>query len=294
MVADAYDTIDTNGGGDLLAALKAVPMRVMCALLGVPATDLEAFVGWADALSPTFGLMDSEQQAAASASIVELLDYVGRMIEDLEPDRQDDTTGRGHLLTALLEAEEDGDRLTRDETVDMVANLLVGGHDTTGSQIGCTLITLLGSADASNTLRADESVAPSAVWETMRVAPSLTVIPRVNTAPIEVGGIDRPAGTFFLLCLASANRDAQVWPDPDRFVIDRFVPNGHGAADAPKPLSFGTGSHFCLGSHMARMTLDEVTVGLARHPVTLALDPAEVEWRQVLGRSPVTIDVISN
>ena len=115
----------------------------------------------------------------------------------------------------------------------------------------------------------------------------------MNTAPIQVGGIDRPAGTFFLLCLASANRDAQVWPDPDRFIVDRFVPNRNGGADAPKPLSFGTGSHFCLGSHMARMTLDEVTLGLARHPVALALDPADVEWRQVLGRSPVALDVIS-
>ncbi len=289
LVADAYDDIDADGGGDLLAALKAVPMRVMCALLGVPETDLDAFIRWADALSPTFGLMDDEQQAAASAAIVELLGYVGALIEALGPDRDDDETGRGHLLTALLEAEEDGDRLTRDETVDMVANLLVGGHDTTGSQIGCTLITLLGDADAISALRADESIVPSAVWETMRVEPSLTVIPRVNMQPVEVGGIERPAGTFFLLCLASANRDAQVWPDPNRFVVDRFV-----SGDAPKPLSFGTGSHFCLGSHMARMTLEEVTVGLANHPVSLTVDPAEVEWRQVLGRSPVTIDVRSD
>ena len=138
-VSGAYDSIDANGGGDLLAALKAIPMRVMCSLLGVPETDLDAFIAWGDALSPTFGLMTDEQQRAASSAIVELLDYVGAMIEALEPDRRNGDAGRGHLLTALLEAEDDGDRLTRDETVDMIANLLVGGHDTTGSQIGCTL-----------------------------------------------------------------------------------------------------------------------------------------------------------
>jgi cytochrome P450 len=289
LVDDAYDTVDVNGGGDLVDALKAVPMRVMCALLGVPDTDLDAFVTWADALSPTFGLMDADQQAAASDAIVELLGYVGAMIEALEPDGREDESGRGHLLTALLEAEEDGDRLSRDETVDMVANLLVGGHDTTGSQIGCSLITLLGDDEALTALRADPSLASSAVWETMRIEPSLTVIPRVNTQPLDVGGIERPAGTFFLLCLASANRDAAVWPDPDRFVIDRFA-----SPDTPKPLSFGTGSHFCLGSHMARMTLDEVTVGLATHPVSLRVDPADIEWRQVLGRSPVALDVVAH
>jgi cytochrome P450 len=288
LVDHAYGEIGEAGGGDLLAALKSAPMRVMCALLGVPETDLDAFIGWADALSPTFGVMDEQEQAAAGAAIVELLDYLGGMIEGFDTSRDPDD-GRGHLLAALLEAEEDGDRLTRHETVDMVANLLVGGHDTTGSQIGCTLLTLLRDTSALAAVRADATVARSAVWETMRVEPSLTVIPRVNVQPVDVGGVERPVGTLFLLCLASANRDPRVWSEPNRFLVDRFV-----APDVPKPLSFGTGSHFCLGAHMARMTLDEVVVGLSNHPVSLAGDPASIEWRQVLGRSPSAIEVTSD
>jgi cytochrome P450 len=287
-VADAYDTIDADGGGDLFAALKTVPMRVMCALLGVPETDLDDFVRWADALSPTFGLMDGDQQAAASAAIVELLDYLEGRIDDLDHERRPEDNGRGALLTALLEAEEGGDRLTRHETIDMVANLLVGGHDTTGSQIGCSLIRLLGDREALAALYADQALAPSAVWESMRIEPSLTVIPRVNLEPIELGGIERPAGSLILLCLASANRDPSIWADSNRLLVDRFT-----SPDTPKPLSFGTGQHFCLGSHMARMTLDEVVSGLARHPVVLRDDPAEVPWRQVLGRSPVAVEVVA-
>ena len=68
---------------------------------------------------------------------------------------------------------------------------------------------------------------------------------------------------------------------------------GSCPSDVPKPLSFGTGSHFCLGSHMARMTLEEVTLGLANHSVSLGDDPGNIEWRQVLGRSPVAIEVVS-
>jgi cytochrome P450 len=221
-----------------------------------------------------------------SSAIVELRSYTREMIEGRDRDGGLDGSRRGQLLTALLEAEDDGDRLTRDETIDMITNLLVGGHDTTGSQIGCTLFTLLGDDEALGSLRADETIASAAVWETMRMEPSLTVIPRVNQEPVEVGGIVRPSGTFFLLCLASANRDPAVWAEPNRFVVDRFT-----APDVPKPLSFGTGAHFCLGSHMARMTLDEVTLGLARHPVTLRHDPVKIEWHQVLGRSPVALEV---
>jgi cytochrome P450 len=229
--------------------------------------------------------MDEHEQAAASVAIVELLDYVAAMIEALEHEGRGGE-GDGHLLRALLEAEEDGDRLTRGETVDMVANLLVGGHDTTGSQIGCSLLTLLRDEEAMSALRTDDQLAASAVWETMRLEPSLPLIPRVNLEPVEVGGVDRPAGTLLLLCLASANRDPSVWSEPDQLRIDRFV-----SAEVPKPLSFGTGSHFCLGSHMARMTLELAVSGLANHAVVLAVDPATVEWRSVLGRSPAAIEV---
>jgi cytochrome P450 len=287
MVAEAYDELVTRGGGDLVATLRTVPMRVMCSMLGVPGRYFDSFVEWANALSPTFGMMTDEQIAAASAAVTELLACVGEMIEERASYDAGDGGASADLLSALLEAEDDGDRLTRAETIDMVANLLVGGHDTTGSQVGCSLLALLRDEAAMASLRGDPDLAPSATWETMRIEPSIIAIPRLSTEPVEVGGVERPAGTFFLLMLASANRDATIWAEADRLVADRFI-----SADTPKPLSFGTGLHFCLGSHMARMTLDEVIAGLATHPLALADDAADVEWRQVLGRSPVAVDVV--
>jgi cytochrome P450 len=280
MVAAAYDEIDAASGGDLVAALARIPMRVMCALLGVPHEDLGDFQRWGDALSPAFALMDETQQADATMAIVELLDYVGDLVSAREHLAGDD------LLTALLQTESDGDRLTRGETVDIVANLLVAGHDTTGSQIGCTLFALLTHPDAADRLRNDPSLVPSAVSETMRFEPSIIGMPRTVTAPLVVGGIERTPGTMLVLCLASANRDAQVWKDPDDLRIDRFVPD-----TAPRLLSFGTGPHFCLGAHMARMTLEEITRRFAARPYALVPDADAVPWRQVLGRSPATLPV---
>lgn len=279
MVRDAYASIDATGGDDLIEALVGVPMRVMCTLLGVPDADLSAFRGWGDALSPAFAIMDDAQQAAATLAIVELLDHVGEMVAGRDGADGDD------LLTALLHAEADGDRLTRTETVDIVANLLVAGHDTTGSQIGCTLFALLTHPDAVRALHADPTLVASAVSETMRFEPSIIGMPRTVTDPLVVGGIERPRGTLLVLSLASANRDAEVWKDADSFVVDRFV----GAA--PRLLSFGTGPHFCLGAHMARMTLEAVTRNFGAGRYELRADPAEVMWRQVLGRSPVALEV---
>ena len=117
--------VAADGGGDLVDVYALLAMRVMCRLLGVPEEDVAVFGGWADALSPIFGLMEPQQIAAATDAIGDLLAYV----DDLAQRRRTDPGS--DLITSLLAAEEAGDRLTHDELVAMVANLLVGGHDTT-------------------------------------------------------------------------------------------------------------------------------------------------------------------
>src|SRR5262249_57789054 len=97
------------------------------------------------------------------------------------------------LIPALIRAEHEGDRLTRDETVAMVANLLVGGHDTTASQIGCTLLALLTRPEALSQIRSDPARLGSIVAETIRIEPGIPSAPRTVSAPIEISGIERPA-----------------------------------------------------------------------------------------------------
>ncbi len=279
-VGAAFDGIVREGGGDLVDAFGRVPMNVMCRLLGVPEDDVPRFGDWVDALSPTFGFMDPEQIQAASSAIDQLLDYVGTLVSRRRSSPADD------LITSLLVAEDMGDRLTHEELVDMVANLLVGGHDTTSSQIGCTFLTLLTHPGSLEALRARPDLVPAAVTETMRFEPSIGAIPRTVVDPLPVGAEERPPGLVVLLSLSAANRDPDVWTDPGTFQLDRFAD-----PDAPKLLSFGTGPHFCLGANLARMTLQETVRGLITQPLELTGDPEALEWRTVLGRSPVNLDV---
>jgi cytochrome P450 len=280
LVAEIYAQLVADGGGDLIPAFRQVPMKVMCRLLGVPEDDSAIFGDWVDALSPTFGFMEPEQINEASEAIGHLLGYMRELADERRGSPGDD------LITHLLNAEEDGDRLTHEELVAMVANLLVGGHDTTSSQIGCTLLTLLQNPDGLDVIRENPELAGTVVSETMRLEPSIPGIPRMVAEPMQVGGIERGAGTVLLLSLTAANRDPAVWGDPESFVPTRFA-----EPEVPKLLSFGMGPHVCLGSHLARMTLEQVALGLAECDLRLSGSPDEVEWKVVLGRSPSSLKV---
>jgi len=279
-VAERLADVRRDGGGDLVHALAHAPMRVMCELLGVPAAEVPEFVAWVDALSPIFGFMEPAQIAAANTAITELLAYVRDLVAQRSKATRDD------LLSALLRAEHDGDRLTREETVMMVGNLLVGGHDTTASQIGCTLWTLLARPDALAELRTDPALLPLLVSETIRFEPSISLAMRTVVEPVEICGTERPAGTIVMCTLLTANRDPAVWREPDAFVAHRFA-----AADAPRLFSFGGGPHYCLGAALARMTLEESVRGVAALAPTLSVAAESIPWRRVLGHSPTTLPV---
>lgn len=279
----AMDRVVADGGGDLVEAFGRVPIRIMCRLLGVPEEDVEVFGDWADSLSPIFGWMEPAQMDAASAAIVDLLGYIDALARTRRDSPADD------LMTALL-AESDGERLRFDEAVAMVANLIVGGHDTTASQLGCTLLTLVRHPDAVQELRsaAAPALSASAVTETIRIQPAIVAVPRTTTAMLELDGASLDAGSLVLLCTGAANRDAGVWKEPERFDVSRFT-----APDAPRLLSFGAGVHYCLGAALARLTLEEAVAAYvgAGQGVVPAEDPWTLEWRSVLGRSPARLPV---
>ena len=199
------------GGGDLVEALVDVPITVICTLIGVPDDQIADFVEYGDALSPVFGLMDPDQVAVAERAVVDLMADVEAMIDSRLAERGDD------LISGLLDAEEQGDRLTHDEVVTMVGNLIVGGHDTTSGQVSCSLLTLLRHPDVLDDLRADPSLAGAVVNETIRYEPSITIVPRTVLEPLEIGGIERPAGSMVFLASVSASRDDAVWGDPEVF-----------------------------------------------------------------------------
>jgi cytochrome P450 len=280
-----FDGVIADGGGDLVSPFALVAMRVMCRLLGVPEEDVEEFGAWADALSPTFGFMDPDQIAAATDAIDALLAYVDGLAERRRSRPADD------LISALLAAEDSGDRLTHDELVTMVANLLVAGHDTTTSQIGCSLLTMLAHPESSKRLRAEPDLLVSATEETIRFEPSIPAVPRTVVEPLEVAGTELRPGSLVMLCTAAANREPQTWTEPDRFDVGRFATKG-----APRLLSFGAGPHFCLGAALARMTVQECVRAVAERGESMTIDiaPEDVPWRVVLGRSPAELPVTVN
>jgi len=271
----------SDGGGDLVAAFADVPMAVMCRLLGVPDDEVSTFLQYGDALSPVFGFMDADQIEAAGEALGGLTTDVARIVAERASARGDD------LISRLLDAEEDGDRLTNDELVTMVGNLIVGGHDTTASQISCSLLTLLRHPESLGLLRDGDAVPASVVSETIRYEPSIPFVPRTLAEPVEIGGTERGTGAMVFLSTASANRDATTWVEPDVFRPGRFAER-----DAPRLLSFGSGPHYCLGAALARMTLEEVVTAVAAGPpLSPTFDLADVEWHEVLGRSPVALPV---
>ena len=281
-MATAAIGASSREGGDLVPTCAPLATRMMCRLLGVPDADVPTFAAWADALSPVFFIMTPEQVSAATEAITELLDYADQITRRRAEDPGSD------LITALIDPRVDGDHLTHEEVVMVIANLLVAGHDTLGSQIPCSLLVALSHRDELAGIGTDERRLASAVAETMRLEPSIPGIPRTAVDAIEVHGTTIPAGSIVWLSSAAASRDATVWTDPHRFDPDRFTRPG-----TPRLLVFGAGPHFCLGTALAKVTVEEIVrAALDADPaIRLADADAEIPWRVVLGRSPSRLQV---
>jgi cytochrome P450 len=281
----ATDAVGSVGeGGDLIETCSTLATRLTCRLLGVPDSDVKVFEGWANSLSPVFNVMTPEQVADATAAITQFLTYVNELITRRRQEPGSD------LISALLAAEAEGERLSPEETSAMVANLLVAGHDTTGSQIPCTILLALQHRDQLDGIHHDQPRLSNAVAETMRLEPSIPVIPRTANELVEVSGTAIPAGSMIYLCTAAASRDASAWEEPERFDPDRF-----DRPQTPKLLTFGAGAHYCLGPALAKIAVEESlrAVLAADPPLQLAEDPEDIPWRLILGRSPARLRVES-
>lgn len=280
LVGERTARLSLAGGGDLVETLGDVPLRVMCNLLGVPEKDLDAFMSWVRALSPIFWIMTPEQISAATDAIRNLVSYTSELCAERE------RHPGGDLISALIAAEHEGHKLSRRETAGMVANLLVAGNDTTAGQMACTLHALLSRPEQLERLPGEQGLLASMVSETIRLCPSIEGSARTVATPLEIDGEERPAGTWVLLTTMTANRDPSVWQDAEVFDPARFL-----NPQTPRLLTFGAGPHACLGTWLARLTIEETLRGLSH----LKLAPAEplddIPWVTATGSQPVRLTV---
>jgi cytochrome P450 len=256
---------------------RQYPVPIICALLGAPPEDWELFSEWTDDIFKVFSWNAADEVPAILAAWDELDAY----IDDMVAHRRDTLTD--DLLSDLIRAEDDGDRLSADELRNLVAGLLMAGTDTTRNQLAASVHVLCDHPDQWALLGEHPELAINAVEETLRHSPIAFGILRTAIEDVELAGVTIPTGTQVIVTTGAANRDPAVYRDPDRLEITRDGP--------PAMQTFGGGLHYCLGAHLARLELTEaLTVMARRMPNARRTGPAP--WKPLSGLSgPVTLPI---
>lgn len=268
LVAGFGSGADGRGRCEFVSAFADhYPVRVICSVLGVPEEDHERFGQWAEAITYMLSLELSAHLDEVVQAVSALDAYVTDLVEQRRHQPQDD------LVTSLVQASEDGDRLSNDELLSMVGGLLFAGVDTTRNQLSLAMHTFCEHPEQWALLADRPELAPAAVNEIMRLFGAVPGVPRITLEDIEVGGWRIPANTIVFLSLASANRDAAHYEDPLRFDI---------TAEREAHLTFGGGPHYCLGANLARAELEEALTVLSQAMPDLRLD-GEPSWRTGTG-----------
>jgi cytochrome P450 len=259
-----------------------LPVRIISELLGVPPGDHARFAGWsaslAHSLQPQFVAGDrAPAVAAAQQARLEFADYFRELIAARRARPRDD------LLSELIRAEDEGQRLSEPELIATCVLLLVAGHETTVGLISNAILALLRHPEQLAALRADPGLAAGAVEETLRYDAPVQFTGRVARGGMRVGPVSAPDGAVLLLLLAATGRDPEVFADPDSFDIRRGAGNH---------LAFAAGPHFCLGAPLARL---EATIALQAFATRVAgpeLDPAGLAYKPNLNlRGPARLVV---
>lgn len=260
------DAVADRGEMDLIADLAfPLPFTVISEMLGMPESDRDQLRDWSHTLVRILDFtIGPDELVACLAAGDAMREHIMEVIEWKRRNPADD------LLTALIQAEEDGDVLTDTELLDQVMVLFIAGHETTVNLIGNGLWALLQHREQLELLRDDPAVEATAIDELLRYDSPVQMSRRIALEPIEVGGHSIDAGSFVLTCLGSANRDRDAFgPTADVLDLRR--------ADAARHLSFGSGTHHCLGASLARLEgTIAITRLLRRHPRIDAI--ADPQW----------------
>jgi cytochrome P450 len=250
------DMIAKGSPADLMADFGLpLPVAVICALLGAPAQDKDRFAEWSR-ISLT---LTRYTQSDVDRARREFAMYVSALVEEKRANPGEDLLSE---LTQISDA-QDG-RLSHAELVQTGMGLLLAGHETTSNMIGKMTGLLLADRQHYDAVIADPALIPGTVEEVLRMDTNAGIgIPRFITEDIEVGGCPVAKDTTLMMLLASANRDENRFPEPDRFDPRRSNANQH--------LTFGAGPHFCLGQPLARVELQVALGTMARRLPGLAL-----------------------
>lgn len=266
VVTELVDNVAATGRADITTDIcEPYPIPIICELLGAPRSDWQLFSRWAEDVLRIFNGNVLEELDIIKKARRELDEYSRDLIADRRNDPRED------LITDLIAAEEQGERLDTEELVMMVDAVIVGGTDTTRNQLGCAVGLLAEYPDQWRMIAEQPDLAPRAVEEIMRVFGAVRGTVRFASEDIVYRDITFPAGTLMMTSLATANRDSSVFSDPGTFDITR-EPSGQ------PQLTFGSGIHYCLGAALARAELQEALPILATRMPDLAVD-GRIEWK---------------
>ena len=278
VITGLVDRHGARGRCDVVTDIaRQFPIPVICALLGAPPEDWELFSTWADDILKAF----SWDAANATPAILTAWDALDTYIDDMVARRRHALTD--DLISELIRAGDDGDRLNANELRMLVAALLLAGTDTTRLQLGAAVHVLCDHPDQWALLAEHTDLAPQAVEELMRHTPIIFTTLRVAAEDVELAGVIIPAGTIVVANTGTADRDPAVCDDPDRLDISRV--------GAPPIQTFGGGMHYCLGANLARLELAEALAVMTRRmPNARRTGPAPWKPVNALG-GPISLPI---
>ena len=272
MVDDLITRAEAVGTMDLIEEFAyPIPVNVICEMLGVPIEDHDRFKGWsldiARGLDSIWLPPQSEIPKRSGAARHALGHYVRGLIAERRASPRED------LLSALIAAEEAGDKLSENELVATCILLLIAGHETTVNLIGNGTLALLRHPEELRRLRQTPGLITSAVEELLRYDGPVQRTARIPSTDVTIGGRTIAKGEMVMPFIGAADRDPAQFPDPDRLDLAR-ADNRH--------IAFGWGIHFCLGAPLARVEGQIAIDTLVRRLPKLELDVDKPEYRQSL------------
>ncbi|WP_030942188.1 cytochrome P450 [Streptomyces sp. NRRL S-646] len=258
LAGELVDRLVENGGGDLLSEVaEPLPVAVIAEMLGFPEADRGPLRPWSADICGMYELNPSEETATrAVRASVEFSDYLRELIAERRKDPGDD------LISGLIAAHDEGDRLTEQEMISTCVLLLNAGHEATVNATVNGWYALFRHPDQLSQLRADHSLVPTAVEELMRYDTPLQLFERWVLDEIEIDGTVIPRGAEIAMLFGSANHDPEVFRDPERLDLTR-TDNPH--------ISFSAGIHYCIGAPLARIELAASMTALLEKAPTLRL-----------------------
>jgi cytochrome P450 len=259
-ITSLADAVAADGRCEFVDAIaKPYPAQVIATVMGAPLSDAPRLHHWSTWIQRQFSADLADKRDLIEEAVVEFYAYVGELLERRRSDPGDD------LVSRLLAAEHEGDRLSDVECVNLVLNVLIGGVDTSQSQLSHAVRLLAQHPSQWELLREDPSLAGAAVEEALRFEPIVPFTARIVMEEFDYRDVTFPAGTIVMVSAFDGNRDPSAFSSPEVFDItaDR---------DRSKPMSFGAGIHYCLGANVARAELQEALAYLPTVMPNLRLD----------------------